>query len=282
MRPSTFSIIAYDPATSSFGVAVQSKFLAVGAVVPWAKAGVGAIATQAWANTSYGPEGLDLLASGKTAEEVVDRLTSADTHRDQRQLGVVDRNGASFAFTGGGCLEWAGHVSGENFTCQGNILAGPEVVQRMAEAYQSTAGSFPERLVAALSAGQAAGGDRRGKESAALLVVREGGGYAGFNDRAIDLRVDDHAEPIPELGRILNLHTLYFGAVVPEDAIPLEGPVRDEVTEALKSLGYLSDSVPLERALAVFLNTENFENRDQGPGFIDRPVLHFLRGKVRR
>jgi len=279
MTPSTFSIVAFDPPTASFGIAVQSKFLAVGAVVPWALAGIGAIATQARANTTYGPEGLALLESGMSAEDVVKRLTDADRDRDQRQLGVVDRLGHSAAYTGRACLDWAGQRCGENFTCQGNILAGPAVVEGMARGYTDAAGPFPERLVAALAAGQEAGGDRRGKESAALLVVREKGGYAGLSDRAVDLRVDDHPDPISELARILALHRLYFSPVRKEDAVPLDGVLKQEMAEGLRALGYESGS--FEEALARFVATENFESRGQGAGFIDRPVLNYFREKVR-
>lgn len=203
--PSTFSIVGYDPTTGDLGIAVQSKFLAVGSVVPWAKAGVGAIATQSKANTTYGPRGLEMLAKGVTPVEVTRRLTIPDTEREVRQLGVVDAKGRSAAFTGKECLEWAGNESGPNFTVQGNILAGPEVVRDMSRAFRETKGELAERLVAALEAGQAAGGDRRGQQSAALLVVRAKGGYGGANDRYIDLRVDDHAAPITELKRLLAL-----------------------------------------------------------------------------
>ncbi len=203
--PSTFSIVGYDPANGDLGIAVQSKFLAVGTVVPWAKAGVGAVATQARANTSYGPRGLEMLAKGVTPVEVIRRLTIPDAEREVRQLGVVDAKGRSAAFTGKECQEWAGNESGPNFTVQGNILAGPEVVRDMSRAFRETKGELAERLVAALEAGQAAGGDRRGQQSAALLVVRAKGGYGGANDRYIDLRVDDHAAPIAELKRLLAL-----------------------------------------------------------------------------
>lgn len=207
----TFSIVARDPVTGDLGVAVQSKFLGVGSVVPWAKANVGAIATQAFANTTYGPRGLDMLAEGKSPEEVVAALTKADAGRANRQMGIVDGSGRAASFTGVKTLKWSGHVTGEGFACQGNILTGEEVVKAMAKAYTESKEPFPERLVAALSAGQAAGGDSRGRQSASILVVREMGGYAGFNDRYIDLRVEDHERPIEELGRILALHRKTFG-----------------------------------------------------------------------
>ncbi len=202
----TFSIVAFDPGTGDLGVAVQSRFLGVGSVVPWAKAGVGAVATQAWANMLYGPDGLALLESGKDAAATVAALTAADAERDRRQLGIVDAKGRAAAFTGAGCLAWAGHRTGENFTAQGNILAGEKVVDAMAGAFVAAKGELADRLVEALAAGQRAGGDKRGQQSAALLVVRKNGGYGGNNDRYIDLRVEDHEKPIAELKRLLDLY----------------------------------------------------------------------------
>jgi len=205
-RPiATFSIVAYDPATKDLGVAVESKFFAVGAVVPWAKAGVGAIASQAFGNTTYGPKGLELLASGKTPAEVIETLTSADKDKDRRQVGVVDARGNAATFTGKSCNPWAGGKTGADFTAQGNILVSEKVVDAMCDAFEKTKGELAERLLAALEAGQAAGGDSRGQQSAALVVVREGGGYGGFNDRYIDIRVDDNPQPIKELGRLLKI-----------------------------------------------------------------------------
>ncbi|MHC4606339.1 MAG: DUF1028 domain-containing protein [Planctomycetota bacterium] len=229
---STFSIVAFDPETGDYGVAVQSKFFGVGAVVPFAKAGVGAIATQAWGNTTYGTKGLELLASGLSAEEVVNKLTEADRGREFRQLGVVDSKGNAFAFTGEKAQEWKGHKTGKNYTCQGNILAGEEVVNAMAKAFEETKGPLADRLIKALEAGQAAGGDKRGKQSAALLVVREKGGYSGFNDRYIDIRVDDHETPIQRLGELRQLHRNTFGdAPLPDrkrgDRIVVEKPGED-------------------------------------------------------
>jgi uncharacterized Ntn-hydrolase superfamily protein len=206
----TFSIVARDPEAGELGIAVQSKFLAVGAVVPWAKAGVGAIATQSWANTTYGPGGLDLLASGLSAKETIARLTAGDEGRASRQVGIVAMQGEPATFTGDDCFPWAGGHVGEDYTCQGNILVSEETVLSMARTFEQTSGRLCDRLMAALAAGQAAGGDSRGQQSAALLVVREKGGYGGFNDRFIDLRVDDHPHPIEELQRILELHKLYL------------------------------------------------------------------------
>ncbi len=212
-RVATFSIVACDPQTGELGVAVQSRFLAVGAVVPWAKAGVGAVATQSLANTTYGPDGLKLLANGVAPAEVVKQLTEADREKNVRQLGIVNAAGKAATFTGGECNAWAGGRTGANFAAQGNILAGEAVVNAMAESFEKSAASGKElaqRLIDALAAGQAAGGDKRGMQSAALLVVREGWGYAGLNDRYRDLRVDDHAEPIAELQRIYELHKRVF------------------------------------------------------------------------
>jgi uncharacterized Ntn-hydrolase superfamily protein len=206
----TFSIVAYDPDTKELGVAVQSKFIAVGSVVPWAKAGVGAIATQSYANTTYGPKGLELLAKGETPEAVVKKLTTEDKGAAERQVGIVDAKGESATFTGQECNEWAGGAKGENFCCQGNILAGEAVVKNMAKSFRESKGDLGDRLIAALQAGQDAGGDIRGMQSAALLIVREGWGYGGYNDRYRDLRVDDHAEPIKELRRVYDLHRGIF------------------------------------------------------------------------
>lgn len=206
----TFSIVARNPETGELGVAVQSKFIAVGAVVPWAKAGVGAIATQSYANTTYGPKGLELLAAGVEPSEVLKRLTSDDADAGRRQAGLVDAKGKSATYTGKDCLAWAGGLAEENVCCQGNILAGEAVPAAMLKAYKESKGDFGDRLIAALAAGQEAGGDTRGKQSAALLIVREGWGYGGFNDRYRDLRVDDHPEPIAELKRVYDLHRQIF------------------------------------------------------------------------
>ncbi len=199
----TFSIVAHDPARKEWGVGVASKFLAVGAVVPWAKADGGAVATQSFANTTYGPRGLELLAKGKSAEEVVKLLTDDDKQQDVRQVGIVDAAGNAATFTGKKCLAWAGGKTGKHYACQGNILASEQVVDAMAAAFEEAKGPLAWRILAALEAGDKAGGDRRGKQSAAVLVVRDKGGYGGLNDRFVDLRVDDHTDPIPELARIL-------------------------------------------------------------------------------
>ena len=205
----TFSIVGYDPSTGDLGIAVESRFFAVGSVVPWARAGVGAIATQSFANTTFGPKGLELLDQGKSAQETLDALVKDDPQADQRQAGIVDAQGRPATWTGAKCNAWAGGKSGRNYTAQGNILAGKQVVEAMASSFEASAGlPLADRLVKALSAGQAAGGDSRGQQSAALLVVRANGGYGGYNDRYIDLRVDDHPKPIEELARLLEIqHT---------------------------------------------------------------------------
>jgi uncharacterized Ntn-hydrolase superfamily protein len=202
----TFSIVAYDPETGDLGVAVQSRFLGVGSVVPWAKAGVGAVATQAWANVPYGPEGLALLEGGKDAAAAVAALTGADAERDKRQVGIVDAKGRAAAFTGAQCLDWAGHRTGEGFTAQGNILAGKQVVDAMADAFVAAKGELADRLVEALAAGQRAGGHPRAMQPAARLAPRNNGGSGANNDRYIDLRVEDHEKPIEELKRLLGLY----------------------------------------------------------------------------
>ncbi len=280
MHPSTFSIAARDHATGSFGVAVQSKFLAVGAAVPFASWDAGAIATQAWANTTYGPRGLELLHSGLGAAEVVERLTAEDPGRAHRQLGVVDRTGTAAAYTGAECMDWAGHVLGEGYSCQGNILAGRAVVEAMAEAYEKSQDAFPYRLVSALAAGQAAGGDRRGQESAALLVVRQGAGYSGFNDRAVDLRVDDHPEPISELARILDLHQLYFSEMDPADRVEIDQAMAEELRALLSRSGDLVQGRSLEEALRIYHSRENFEDRRPEGHAIDRRVWEHMRRQL--
>ena len=282
MRTSTFSIVAYDPETGELGVAVQSKFLAVGSAVPWARANVGAVATQSYANTSYGPEGLRLLAQGLSPEEAIERLTSADPDRELRQVGIVDAKGQAAAFTGEKCLPWAGHIVGEGFACQGNILASGRVVEAMAEAFSKTRGTLAERLLAALFAAQAAGGDRRGQQSAALLVVKEKGGYGGFNDRYIDLRVDDHPRPIEELKRLYELHRLYFAPPKPEELVPLTEELRRDLQKLLIALGYYkgkADGQPskeFDEALFNFCGTENLEEHLRDDGKFDLRILRYM------
>lgn len=284
-RLSTFSIVAYDLRKEEWGVAVQSKFLAASAVVSWAKAKAGAVATQAWANASYGPQGLRLLAQGLSAEEVVKWLVEADEGREHRQLGVVDSQGQAFAFTGSECLPWAGHVVGEGYTCQGNILVGEETLGAMAKAFEETEGELADRLVASLLAGQEAGGDSRGQQSAGLLVVREKGGYGGFSDRCVDLRIDDHPTPILELKRLLELHKLYFGETDPEKLVKIEGPVVLELQELVRRTGDYDGPLngqydeTTKSALRKLIGIENLEERWREDEYIDGVVLEFLREK---
>ena len=207
---STFSIVGYDPENGDLGIAVQSKFFAVGAVVPWAEAGVGAIATQSWANTTYGPRGLQLLKIGLSAEQTLAHLIKDDDGGESRQVGVVDATGNVTHFTGEKCNDWAGAFSGKHYTAQGNILTGEDVVKAMGEAFEQANGELADKLIFALMAGQEKGGDKRGQQSAALLVVRKAGGYSGFNDRYIDIRVDDSSKPIDELQRLLAIHKEFF------------------------------------------------------------------------
>ncbi len=281
----TFSIVARDPQNGDLGVAVQSKFLAVGSVVSWARAGAGAIATQALANIGYGPEGLRLLEQGLSAEAVLNQLVAADADRDHRQLGIVDRNGRAAAYTGSACLDWAGHETGDGFACQGNILAGPEVVRAMAERFRQSDGELAERLVTAMHAGQEAGGDRRGRQSAALYVARTGGSYGGLLDRYIDLRVDDHPDPIVELERILQLHRFYLTRPADDQFLPIDEAVAAEIQDMLRDLGYYGGPTTgnydqqTREALITCGGVENLEERLVEDARIDREVLEFLRRK---
>jgi uncharacterized Ntn-hydrolase superfamily protein len=276
----TFSIVGFDPESRSWGVAVASRFLAVGAVVPWGRAGAGAVATQASANLSYGPDGLDLMAGGRSADEVIAELTGADDEREHRQVGVVDARGRGASFTGGSCLDWAGGEAGDGYAVQGNVLAGPQVVQALARAWQDSAGrSLERRLLAGLTAGDEAGGDRRGRQGAALRVWREGAAYGGVLDIAIDLRVDDHRAPVGELGRLLDLHELYFGKPDPATLLSLEGDLAEEVAARLDKLGYSSEGgARLSEALDTWAGTENFEERLVA-GKLDPVVLDQLRNQ---
>jgi uncharacterized Ntn-hydrolase superfamily protein len=283
VRPSTFSIAAVDAEAGEAGVVVQSKFLAVGAMVPWARAGVGAVATQAFADVTLGVRGLDLLAAGVEPRDALDRLLEGDDRREQRQVGIVDMAGRSASFTGSECFDWAGDESGEGFCCQGNVLAGPEVVAGMAEAFRRTAGSrLPDRLVAALRAGQAAGGDRRGQEAAALLVVRPGGGYGGNHDRWLDLRVDHHDEPIEELARLLDLHRLYFDRSLEDQLVTSDAALEEEIRKNLVRLGKAEPGADVWDALEAYMGWENLEERWVGRGRLDPKVLDYLRAHAAR
>lgn len=275
----TFSIVGRDPVTGELGIAVASKFLSVGSVVPWAAFGAGAVATQSYANTTFGPAGLALLREGRSAQEALDHLLADDPGAAQRQAGMVDKEGRTATFTGPDCLPWAGGVAGENFAAQGNLLAGEGVVTAMADAFTATGGDLAGRLTAALAAGDAAGGDSRGRQSAALYIVKEKGGYGGMNDRYLDLRVDDHPQPVGELQRLLGLWRLYFEKPAPESLLKLEGGLAVEVAGHLQRLGYMEKHGAFQEAWGRFIGTENFEERDIKPGFIDPAILEWLRSR---
>jgi uncharacterized Ntn-hydrolase superfamily protein len=270
----TFSIVATNG--SAWGVAVASKYLAVGAAVPAARAGTGAIATQSLANLAYRGDGLAHLAAGKDAQQTLDALTAADALREQRQAGVVDAAGRAATFTGGECLAWAGGVTGDGYAIQGNILTGPEVVAAMEDAWRGSdpAAALGRRLLAALVAGDEAGGDRRGRQSAAVFVVTEDGAFGGGSDVHVDLRIDDHPAPVPELMRLLDLHDVFFGRVKPDMLRLLTGELLQEVRAKLTALGH--DGGDVEQALGTWAGIENLEERLR-PGAIDPVVLARLR-----
>jgi uncharacterized Ntn-hydrolase superfamily protein len=266
----TYSIVCCDLEAREWGVGVQSRFLAAGSLVPWAEAEVGALATQAYANPRYGPDGLALLRDGVSAADVVERLTASDDGRAERQLGVVDREGRSASSTGEDCLEWAGARAGRCYAAQGNILASPDVVDALADTFDTSAGRpLAERILACLDAAQAAGGDRRGQQSAGLLLVRAGGGYGGLSDIAVDLRVDDHERPLAELRRLFALHQELFGRTPRERWLRVDAELRRELTDRLSRLGY-------ER-LDEWAGVENLEERVDGEDEIDPVVLEALR-----
>jgi uncharacterized Ntn-hydrolase superfamily protein len=271
----TYSIVACDLASGQWGVGVQSKFLAVGAVVPWAEPHVGAIATQSYANPRYGPNGLALLREGRTAEEVIQALTAADEGRDERQVGVVDAGGRAATYTGTACHEWAGGRTGDGYAAQGNILVSGATVDALSVTFESNSHlELAERLIECLAAAQAAGGDRRGQQSASLLVVEKDAGYAKLSDTIVDLRVDDHERPISELRRLYSLHEQLFGATPPEDWLDVDDELREELRERLESLGYDGD---LPRAFDDWAGAANLEERVQGVARIDPIVLEALR-----
>jgi uncharacterized Ntn-hydrolase superfamily protein len=282
----TFSIVAADPLAGECGVAVASKFLSAGAVVPWARGGVGAIATQSYANTSYGPAGLDLLANGMSPQAVIDRLTAGDPDAAKRQVGIVDMQGGAASFTGSECFPWFGGLTGDHVAVQGNILVGEATVRAMLRAFQTTTGTLAGRLLAALKAGDRAGGDRRGKQSAALLVVKPAGGYGGLNDRYLDLRVDDHPHPVDELERLTGLWRLYFEKPVEDDLLVIDERLAHELRDGLRRLGYDPgpDAEPwgdrARRAFTAFSEMENLEDRLRADGRTDRQVLAYFRGRL--
>ena len=270
----TYSIAACDLETRQWGVATQSKFLGVGSVVPWAEPGVGAIATQAYANPRYGPEGLALLREGLSAEAVVDRLTAADEGRDHRQVGVVDGQGRRASFTGGECMDWAGGRTGDCYAAQGNILVSAETVDAIAETFERAQGTLAERLLDCLDAAQAAGGDRRGQQSSALLVVERDGGYAGLSNEVVDLRVDEHERPLEELRRIYVMHQAIFGKTPADEWLDVDEELAAELRDRLARVGYEGE---LGEAFVRWTGNENLEERVDGISRIDPVVLEELR-----
>jgi len=280
----TFSIVARDPETEELGIAVQSKYLAVGSVVPWAKAGIGAIATQALTNPLYGNNGLELLTSGKYPSEVINILTTEDSHSETRQLGIVDASGRSATFTGAECFEWAGGYAEKNIAIQGNIIESEKVINNMLYSYKNTDGPLADRLLAVLFAGQKAGGDRRGRQSAALKVVKKNGGYRGFNDRYIDLRVDDHKTPIKELRRLLDIFYLYYGENNAKN-IEIKNDIVKVIKISLNVLSYYSGEIndifdrELKESLETFYYYENFDDRDIEAGYIPEDIFNYLKEK---
>jgi uncharacterized Ntn-hydrolase superfamily protein len=273
----TFSIVAADPGADEVGVGVQSKFLAVGALVSWARGGVGAVATQSFAEVTFGPRGLDLLSRGMDPKAALDRLLEADPQRESRQVGMVDAAGRAASFTGKECFEHASSMVGEGYACQGNIMATERVVPAMAEAFEAARGRLPERILEALLAAQREGGDRRGQESAALLVAKPGGGYGGNHDRYIDLRVDDHGRPIEELARLLDLHRFYLERPDESELITADASLEKEIEKLLQRLRKRAAAVGLWDALFDWMGWENLEERWAGPGRIDPRVLEYLR-----
>jgi uncharacterized Ntn-hydrolase superfamily protein len=278
----TFSIVAFDPANGDLGVAVASKFPCVGAVVPWAKAGVGAVATQAWANTAFGPDGLRHMRDGLPAADALDAVLAADDGREDRQSGFVDTRGNAATFTGTKCVDWAGGINGEHFAAQGNILVGEDVVRDLAEAFQATDGDLCDRLLAAVLAGDAAGGDRRGRQSAALLVVRAGGGYEGRDDRYIDLRVDDHADAPAELARLFGV---WDDTMLVRHDPPVEATLEliAEVQRRLAAIGrYRGEASGLfddatRSALEAWAGEVNLEGRIRDDDLLSQHLVFELR-----
>jgi len=283
LKPSTFSIVACDLDEKAWGVAVASKFPAVGAIVPWAQANAGAIATQSYANTSFGPRGLDMMHIGLSAETTLTKLLEDDEDRELRQVGLVDAAGHAVTFTGYKCFDWAGGLTGTGYAIQGNILSGEQVIIAMKVAFVETKGNLPSRLYNALVAGDRAGGDKRGRQSAAMYVVKPDGGYGGFIDRWIDYRVDDHDDPVSKLGELLKLHELHFGESDPKTRVQLKSEHLKNLQQILVRRGYMEGRADgkydelTKTALRAFTGNENFEERcDIDEGWIDAPVLEYL------
>lgn len=288
MKPiATFSIVARDPLTGDIGIAVQSKFLAVGSAVPFGRAGAGAIATQALANLEFGPVALDLLEKGYSANKVADMLKARDPGIEDRQFGIVDHKGGSVTFTGKRCFDYAGGIAEENIAAQGNILVSKATVEALVDTFKHSKGPLSYRLVSALQAAQDAGGDRRGRQSAALLVIRKNGSYGGYNDRYIDLRVDDDPQPIKKLKHLLDLHTLYFNKTTPEEQLVLDEKTVLKIQKGLSVLGFTSKEpsgiydAETTKALMDFCGVENFEERWCEGNFIDIHVYKALLKKAK-
>ncbi len=280
MPAATYSIVAFDPGPREWGTAVQSKFPAVGALVPWVEVDAGAIVTQAWMNVSYGNEGLALLRAGRSAQETVDRLVAGDHDRGHRQLAVIDRNGTAANFTGEECLSWAGGIVGTGYAAQGNTLVSADTVDAIASSFEASTGRpLAERLLGALIAAQAAGGDRRGQQAAALKVVGRGRGYGGC-DIAVDLRVDDSREPLTELARLYDLHQLYFGYTPDEQWVTVSPELRMQLAASLAKLGYATGE--LEKDLNAWAGTENFEERMCGPDRLDPVVIEQIQRQAEK
>lgn len=286
----TFSIVAYDADEKAWGVAVASKFLAAAAIVSWAQAGAGAVATQAYAKVGYGRDGLALLSDGQSASEALENLLANDPRHEARQVGIVDAKGNVAAHTGRECNDWAGHKLGDGFACQGNILTGSEVLDAMAQAYQAARGELADRLVTALRAGESAGGDKRGKQSAGVMVVKAHGGYGGDTDRYIDLRVDDDEQPVRKLKQLLESHHLFFGEPEPDDQLRIDEDIARELQTILLKEGYIGGEVngnwdPLtQQAFWGMVANENLEERwnpDKNPDKIDRVALEYLRKRFK-
>lgn len=288
MNINTYSIVAYDADENAWGIAVSSKFPAVGAIVPWAKANAGAVATQAFAKLGYGPDGLRLMAEGKSAAETLHLLLQDDDMRENRQVGLVDADGNAVAHTGNLCHEWAGHKIGDGYTVQGNLLAGEGVIESMSKAYVTAEGELADRLIVALRAGEIAGGDRRGKQSAAVLVVRANGGYGGDTDRYLDLRVDDHEEPVRRLSELVEMHHLYFQPPRKGNAVKIGNDVARELQSMMVKHGYMSGPINgvwdevCQQAFWILIANENLEMRwtRENSGVIDRVALDYLRERL--
>ena len=279
----TFSIVAYDPKKKEWGVAVQSKFVAVGAIVPWGKANAGVVATQAWCNTSYGPRGLALLEQGLTAEEVLKLLVNQDEKREHRQVGIVDSFGNAASFTGSKCFDWAGHIIGENYACQGNILVSEDTVLAMSQAFRETEGDLVDKLISSLEAGQEAGGDSRGKQSAAVMVFKEEGVYDGGTDKLVDVRVDEHEHPIKELRRVFTHYDLsLLTRDKPDDKVKLAGEVLKTIKEVLQTDGFYEGTIDgkldenTKKALKDWMHTNNFEVKEREDDYMWGAVYRFI------